>query len=421
MALLGSLGLPVTDLQRTAPVVVMDPSTRGFRAVLDPSRHQPEAVERVVEALTASPYGGGGCLCLPVGYGKTVCALAVACRVAERVLVLVHTDVLARQWADRVASLVEGATVTLVKPRTFSKAGTTTHTIMLMQTLLARAKSTIASEYDLVIVDETHHLAAPTLSRCMALAGSRYRLGLSATLERKDGMHVLITHVLGPVAYAVRRTTNPNVTVRVHTYEGTVDHDDSVTDAITSTASDARRTDILAGLILGLYSEGRGVIVMSDRKVQLRALETMLRPHVPLSWAVGGSPPVSMAERPVVLATFAYCAEGMDIPELDSCVLATSRRDVRQCVGRILRQHPDTASRAPCVVDLVDTRSRRLASQAAARRAWYTRPLNRDGLAATVISFRATHRPGRRPIDSDHKGDDDHSVLLHSDDADADA
>jgi superfamily II DNA or RNA helicase len=256
---------------------------------------------------------------------------------------------------------------------------------MLMQTLLARAKAPVANNYDLVIVDETHHLAAPTLSRCMALAGTRYRLGLSATIERKDGMHVLLNHVLGPVVFSVRRTTNPNVTVHIHRYDGVVECDDSMTDAITSTATNNDRTTVLVRLIRDLYTKGRHVIVMSDRKVQLKALGALLEPHIPLAWAISGSPPVSMVGRPVVLATFAYCAEGMDIPELDSCVLATSRRDVRQCVGRILRQHTDAHS--PCVVDLVDTRSRRLLNQAAARRAWYSRPLERDGLAATVISF----------------------------------
>jgi superfamily II DNA or RNA helicase len=392
LGLLESLGaIDVTDLQRPAPSVLDDPSCRGFAATLDPTRHQVEAVDRVVRALTTSPYGGGACLSLPVGFGKTVCALAIACRIAERVLVLVHTDMLARQWVDRITATVTGASVALVTPATYeavrADSATYTHTVMLMQTLLARAQTTVADAFDLVLVDETHHLAAPTLSRCMAVAGARYRLGLSATIERKDGMHTLLHHILGPVAYSATRETNPNVTVHVHQYTAPVMNDTSIVAAVTATAADDTRTAFLVDIVLDLYTRGRHVIVMSDRKHQLTRLEALLGGRAPVAWAVGGSPPMDMSRRPVVLATYAYCAEGMDVPELDACVLATSRRDVRQCIGRILRQH----GHDPCVIDVVDTASQRLRAQGSARRKWYTTPLDRHGLAATVVIHSASH------------------------------
>ena len=46
------------------------------------------------------------------------------------------------------------------------------------------------------------------------------------------------------------------------------------------------------------------------------------------------------------------CAEGLDIPRLDTILLATPRSNVEQSVGRILRLHPDKAT--PRVLDVVD-------------------------------------------------------------------
>jgi superfamily II DNA or RNA helicase len=141
----------------------------GFVGILDPERQQPEAVERVLGLLTASPLGGGALLSLPTGFGKTTCGLYIAARIAMRTLILVHTQVLQTQWVDRIRSAVPGATPVTINPQTYKDGQWEgTHVIILLQTLLARAKTShepLCEAFDLVIVDETHHLAAPTLCR----------------------------------------------------------------------------------------------------------------------------------------------------------------------------------------------------------------------------------------------------------------
>ena len=54
----------------------------------------------------------------------------------------------------------------------------------------------------------------------------------------------------------------------------------------------------------------------------------------------------------VVLASYAMCSEGLDIPRLDTLVLATPRSQVEQSVGRILRLHPE--KQTPVIHDIVD-------------------------------------------------------------------
>ena len=43
--------------------------------------------------------------------------------------------------------------------------------------------------------------------------------------------------------------------------------------------------------------------------------------------------------KSVVLGTYNMASEGMDIPSLDTVILASPRSDIRQSIGRILRKN----------------------------------------------------------------------------------
>jgi superfamily II DNA or RNA helicase len=54
----------------------------------------------------------------------------------------------------------------------------------------------------------------------------------------------------------------------------------------------------------------------------------------------------------ILLSTYHYASEGIDIPRLDTLVMATPRGNIEQTVGRILRPHP--FKQQPLVVDVKD-------------------------------------------------------------------
>jgi superfamily II DNA or RNA helicase len=223
----------------------------------------------------------------------------------------------------------------------------------------------------------------------MELAGCRYRLGLSATLDRKDGMEKMLEHIVGPVAMHIHRTENPGIIVHMHPYTmqdippECNPSETTVSQALSITAADPERTAFVAALARQWHEQGRFIVIMSDRRILLESLATALA-DVGIAWAVGGethAPDVST--RPIVLATYAFASEGMDIVELDTCLLATSRCELRQCVGRILRR----SGHEPIVVDVVDTELRVLKQQAVKRRRWYKALLAKGGLEATVMEY----------------------------------
>jgi predicted helicase len=71
----------------------------------------------------------------------------------------------------------------------------------------------------------------------------------------------------------------------------------------------------------------------------------------------------------VVLGTYAFSSEGLDIASLDTLVMASPKSDVVQIVGRILRKQD--AEYPPLVIDIVDPAYPTFAAQAKKRKAYY--------------------------------------------------
>lgn len=206
-----------------------------------------------------------------------------------------------------------------------------------------------------MIVDECHHVCAETLSKCINVAGAKYRLGLSATLFRKGGFHPFLWFSIGKIASTVERTFDsqellveavlvtqgPSV---VHMKRGkggkkSINMSRMISDLCDAPGSKFR-TNVLAQTINNKYEEGRHIIVLSDRREHLKNIagELKMCGVNDIGFMVGGSKTNQSTSR-VIFATYAYTSEGVDIPSLDTAVFATPRSDVVQTTGRILRSH----------------------------------------------------------------------------------
>jgi superfamily II DNA or RNA helicase len=77
------------------------------------------------------------------------------------------------------------------------------------------------------------------------------------------------------------------------------------------------------------------------------------------------------AKAQVIFATSQYASEGLDIPALDTLVLASPMSDVEQAVGRI--QRPFDGKKDPIVVDVRDDSIPMFEAQARKRDRFYER------------------------------------------------
>lgn len=94
----------------------------------------------------------------------------------------------------------------------------------------------------------------------------------------------------------------------------------------------------LARLVKDKVDEGRHIIVLSDRRKHLLEIHDKLQSIgvSSVGFMVGGKTSKKIYNpqyNRVILATYAFTSEGVDIPSLDTAVFATPRSDVVQTAG----------------------------------------------------------------------------------------
>jgi superfamily II DNA or RNA helicase len=142
--------------------------------------------------------GKRGVVVLPTGAGKTVVAYHALAEAPVRTLVIVPTIELLRQWR---AGLIETAGVPADEVGVVGGGERTVRPITVMTYDSAAMPRRKLDEFGLLVVDETHHLPAPTYRAIAEKAAAPWRLGLSATPERSDGGHLDLASLIGPEVY----------------------------------------------------------------------------------------------------------------------------------------------------------------------------------------------------------------------------
>ena len=363
-----------------------------FNGSLRTSPPQVDATARVMERLHDR---GGAMLVLPCGFGKTVCAIWTMTRLRRRTLVLVHTSVLASQWVDRLSGFCSGLRVGRLQQDTVEIDGYDVVVGMLQSVHARKYDRALMSTFGTVVVDEAHHVAAPMFASALQQLRARYILGLTATPDRKDGLGCILPWYLGDVAFRAERETE-DVEIRMMEHHGTqvelVDRRGKLryAEMLTRMALDGTRNDEILEEIVALASEGRAVLVLSERRTQLEMLERAMldmdgavscttppprtskrkrgqdaapQPPPPLDahlvvGRVMGGTSAAMRDRGiefanVILSTYMYASEGLDIPRLDTLVMASPGVNIEQTLGRILRRHPN--KKKPMVLDVHDS------------------------------------------------------------------
>ncbi len=172
----------------------LDPFTLPFapRLGVQPRPYQREAVRQWLANA------GRGVIVLPTGAGKTVVAFMALEQVPVRALVVVPTIDLLRQWR---VGLIEKAGVPAEQVGVVGGGERSLRPITVMTYDSAAMRRRDLSSFALLIVDEVHHLSAPTYRAIADKAAAPWRLGLSATLERADGTHADLAGLIGPEVY----------------------------------------------------------------------------------------------------------------------------------------------------------------------------------------------------------------------------
>ena len=139
---------------------------------------------------------------LPTGKGKSILALHIAQRLKQRTLILVHKDDLVVGWKNDIKLCFgDGIDVGLIKAKS-RKVGRhiTIATVQTLSRMSDEELSKFTNEFGLVVQDECHHVGL-NIFNIIDKFNSKYKLGLSATPVRSDGLNFVFDLFLGGLCY----------------------------------------------------------------------------------------------------------------------------------------------------------------------------------------------------------------------------
>lgn len=333
-----------------------------FKGELRPK--QKPVVEKYMKHIKKQ---GSGLLALHTGFGKTCLALNIISRINLKTIIVVHKEFLLRQWVERIEQFLPDAKVGKIQAKTIDTEGKDIVICMLQSLSMKDYPKDMFKEYGLMIVDEVHHLGAEVFSRAFYKVVTKYALGLSATIKRKDGLTKVIKWFLGDVVCKIERKGEDNVLVKVINYENNDEDFNKVelnfrgqvnyTGMIKKICEFNRRSEFILKVLSDLLKENQNqqIMILGHQKKLLKYLHDAIRHRTiaTVGYYIGGmkEKDLKISEgKKVIIATYAMAEEGLDIKTLTTLIMATPKVDVTQSVGRILRQKHKQA----IVVDLVD-------------------------------------------------------------------
>ena len=172
---------------------------------------------------------GGGLLELYCAWGKTSGSLYILSQLKKKTLVIVHKEFLMNQWIERIQQFLPKARVGKIQGSNIDVENKDIVLCMLQSLISIDYEPSLFEQFGFTIIDEVHHISSQSFSNSLFKVVTKYMLGLSATMDRKDGTTHVFKMFLGDVIYKAENKNEHPVEVRAVTYKV---NDDEFNDTI---------------------------------------------------------------------------------------------------------------------------------------------------------------------------------------------
>jgi superfamily II DNA or RNA helicase len=355
----GSLILPrgfLRDLQKILDDRDITPQ------ILDERATNPCVYPEKLEGITLRPYQqravdsamefDEGIVISPTGSGKTLIGLEIIRQKGQKALIIVHRGDLAKQWIDVIKERL-GIKACFIGDGCWEVGDVT---VAMIQTISSSENETkaLSGAFGTVLLDEAHHAPATNCFWILGRLAAKYRYGLSAISNRRDGLEPMIYRAIGPVISTITKkeveslgATVPTTVVSIETgfNPGVVNSWNEYLDAIS--VSPERNEGIIQ---LAQRSEG-SILILTDRVDHAEKLSQILGKrnidHVLAHGQINKKERQDLMERikaaRITVGTTGLLGEGLDVTSWSVLIMASpisSEIKLMQAVGRIVRSAP---------------------------------------------------------------------------------
>ena len=134
----------------------------------------------------------------PPGFGKTATAIGIISKLKQRTLIICTTTAIRDNWISEINKFLGIKAGILGSGARESDADI----VVGNYQTVTKLSLDLSKSFGLIIVDEMHHAPADSFLNILTNSHAKYRLGLSGTMKRKDGLHVVFEGLFGNKVYS---------------------------------------------------------------------------------------------------------------------------------------------------------------------------------------------------------------------------
>lgn len=332
---------------------------------------------RIIKTLVDNE---GGLIQALTGIGKSISILGLISQIKQPTLIIVDEFRLSNQWLGEIKKRLTGKFKLGVLNGDQKIDGDIVVAIIDSCSILYEKDPKYFDKFGMIILDESHVSSSPSYLKVVNNLSAKYRVGVTATVKRKDGMHILTIDMLGKVLLdidaneAKERVTNfefkiVNTNIKFE-IPGTVRWTGRKREPVINFAKcievitqDNQRNNIIINEVSKSIEEGYFPLILSDRvehnKLMAKKLQELGYNAILL---IGDTRKKAKWEDiqkdtsiQCIVANTSIASKGLDLPRLSSLHLtcpSSNQPQLKQRIGRIRRFVKNKP--LPIVYDYVD-------------------------------------------------------------------
>lgn len=211
-----------------------------------------------------------------------------------------------------------------------------------------------------ILVSNCHHVPASTFANIIDGMYARYRIGLSGTMNRTDGKHILFKDYFGSIIHRPPQSDTLAPTIKLVPTGVHLTYGAHWAKKINDLLYDEDYQKFVASLAITQINLGHSVLIPADRVEFLNKVKEyigsdclLITGETPFEERKQGFAQIDKGEKMCIAGSRQIFSEGLSVNRLSCIILAVPTSNpiiLEQIIGRAMRQHPNKLN--PVIYDL---------------------------------------------------------------------